>query len=325
MQAEVVDSGAGTAVEAETANGGKRVLVTWGSKRGGTEGIAHILADELRAQGFEVAEVPARRARPGAYDAVVIGGALYANRWPASVRRFVARSLDWLRQLPVWLFSSGPLDDSAERALIPPVPQVEILAERIGARGHMTFGGRLEAEAKGFPARAMARERAGDWRNPERIRAWAAAIAAELPNTGPGAYVEPRARSLPRLVGYGLLGWGLVAAITWTLGYTGGPTAAVAGKNLAAALVFVGASRAYFAPRGARDPLPVALVWTAIEAVLAFLIVPVGAATRGGVSGFWSYWLPLAVIFGAVWATGLVMSFRPWRPGEAVVGSATRL
>ena len=37
---------------------------------------------------------------------------------------------------------------------IPPVPQVQELLERIGARGHVTFGGRLPADAKGFPASA---------------------------------------------------------------------------------------------------------------------------------------------------------------------------
>jgi menaquinone-dependent protoporphyrinogen oxidase len=79
----------------------------------------------------------------------------------------------------VWLFSSGPLNGSAAEA-IPPVPQVRELLERIGARGHVTFGGRLAADAKGFPASAMARANAGDWRDPAQIRGWAAEVAVEL-------------------------------------------------------------------------------------------------------------------------------------------------
>jgi menaquinone-dependent protoporphyrinogen oxidase len=79
----------------------------------------------------------------------------------------------------VWLFSSGPLDGSAAED-IPPVPQVQELLERIGARGHVTFGGRLSADAKGFPASAMAKTHAGDWRDPERIRGWAADVAMDL-------------------------------------------------------------------------------------------------------------------------------------------------
>ncbi len=68
-----------------------RVLVTWGSKRGGTEGIARTIADQLQRDGLEVVAAPACKAR-GAHGcgAVVVGGALYANRWPASAGR-VAR------------------------------------------------------------------------------------------------------------------------------------------------------------------------------------------------------------------------------------------
>lgn len=36
-----------------------RILVTWGSKRGGTEGIARIVGEILRERGFEVREAPA--------------------------------------------------------------------------------------------------------------------------------------------------------------------------------------------------------------------------------------------------------------------------
>jgi menaquinone-dependent protoporphyrinogen oxidase len=57
---------------------------------------------------------------------------------------------------------------------------VRELLERIGARGHVTFGGRLAADAKGFPASAMAKTHAGDWRDPDRIRGWAAEVAMEL-------------------------------------------------------------------------------------------------------------------------------------------------
>jgi menaquinone-dependent protoporphyrinogen oxidase len=52
--------------------------------------------------------------------------------------------------------------------------------ERIGARGHVTFGGRLSPDAKGFPASAMAKKNAGDWRDPKQVRAWAHQLASEL-------------------------------------------------------------------------------------------------------------------------------------------------
>jgi menaquinone-dependent protoporphyrinogen oxidase len=78
------------------------------------------------------------------------------------------------------MVSSGPLDDSASKAAIPPVPQVAKLMSRLGVRGHVTFGGRLASDAKGFPASAMAKTRAGDWRDTAEVQRWAATIAHEL-------------------------------------------------------------------------------------------------------------------------------------------------
>jgi menaquinone-dependent protoporphyrinogen oxidase len=156
------------------------ILVTYGSKMGGTAGIAELVGQALTDAGFQADVRPVSEVDPiEAYDAVLVGGALYSGHWHRQARRFVKRHARALRERPVWLFSSGPLNGSAAEA-IPPVPQVQELLERIGARGHVTFGGRLPADAKGFPASAMARTHAGDWRDPERIRGWAAAVAMEL-------------------------------------------------------------------------------------------------------------------------------------------------
>ena len=69
----------------------------------------------------------------------------------------VKRHLADLRSKPVWLFSSGPLDDSATEKDIPPIKSVAKLLDRVGARGHVTFGGRLEEESGDLPV--------GDWRD----------------------------------------------------------------------------------------------------------------------------------------------------------------
>jgi len=42
-----------------------------------------------------------------AYDAVVVAGALYMNRWHRHARRFVRGHTPALRGRPVWLVSSG--------------------------------------------------------------------------------------------------------------------------------------------------------------------------------------------------------------------------
>ena len=105
---------------------------------------------------------------------------LYANRWASGARRFARRHARALSTRPVWLFSSGPLDDSADQRDIAPVPGVAKLADRVGARGHATFGGSLRPDARGLVARAMARKLAGDYRNRAQIHDWARSVAADI-------------------------------------------------------------------------------------------------------------------------------------------------
>jgi menaquinone-dependent protoporphyrinogen oxidase len=153
------------------------VLVTFGSKLGGTGELADWIATDLFDAGFDTAVRPADSVGDiSRYGAVVLGGALYGGRWHPDARRFTRRFGTALRLRPVWLFSSGPLDSSAEDHVIPPVPSVARIAERIGARGHETFGGRLEEAAAG----TMTERQSGDHRDREHVRRWAGAIAAEL-------------------------------------------------------------------------------------------------------------------------------------------------
>jgi menaquinone-dependent protoporphyrinogen oxidase len=290
-----------------------RVLVTWGSKRGGTEGIGRMLGDALHARGFDVVMAPANRVKGlDTFDAVIVGGALYSNRWSAIARRFVSRHVELLRKVPVWLFSSGPLSDSADRETIPATPQVAVLAEWLGAQGHVTFGGRLDPNARGFPASAMAKKKSGDWRNPDRIRAWATEIATALPDAAPGTPVEHPARSIPRLLGHAFAGWALCAATMAALLQLVNLTAALVIHAIAAPLFFTALARHYFRARGARDPLPTAFTWTATVVVLD-LVVVAGAVQRslGMFKSIAGTWLPLALIFVVTWVTGEVISMLP--------------
>jgi menaquinone-dependent protoporphyrinogen oxidase len=160
-----------------------KALVTYGSKSGGTQGLAEMIGRALTDLQWQVTVRTAagKKSDVGDYDAVLVGGALYAGRWHKDARRFVKRESDVLRTKPVWLFSSGPLGEAAETAsTIEPVAQVARIMADIGARGHETFGGYLSPEATGFPAKAMAKKMSGDWRDEEQSRAWAKAITAEL-------------------------------------------------------------------------------------------------------------------------------------------------
>jgi menaquinone-dependent protoporphyrinogen oxidase len=165
-----------------------RVLVTYGSKMGGTAGLAEMIGDALwrhdvAADVWPVAVVPSL----APYDAVIVGGALYNSRWHRDAQRFVKRHSRELRALPVWLFSSGPLGDAEQHADIPPVRGVARLMGLIGARGHETFGGRLVPDSPGFLAPAMVKTWEGDWRDPDQVERWVAEIVTELTAPDRGA------------------------------------------------------------------------------------------------------------------------------------------
>jgi menaquinone-dependent protoporphyrinogen oxidase len=282
-----------------------RVLVTSGSKRGGTEGIARIVGDSLRAEGFDVdLRSPREAEKATGFDAAIVGGALYAGRWHRAARRFVSRCQRRLQRVPVWFFSSGPLDDSSDREDIPPTPQVRNLMERVGALGHVTFGGRLTSNARGFPASAMAKTRAGDWRNEARIKAWAKDVARALPTAQPGAVVIQPGGSFGRLVAHGALGWALCAA-TMAFLLAVSPLGVALVHAIVAPVVFAGIAWHYFRAPGAHDASGTALAFVATVALLD-LVVIAGLLQRsfamfGSLIGLW---VPVGLIGVVTWAIG---------------------
>ncbi|WP_406437152.1 flavodoxin domain-containing protein [Streptomyces sp. NBC_01613] len=158
------------------------VLVAYGTTNGSTAQIAEAVAEVLRKEGLMAETMSAGSdADVTRYDAVVVGGGLYAGRWHKDARRFVRRNRRALAGRPLWFFSSGPLDATASERDIPPVPGVRRAMTRLDARGHVTFGGRLEEGAKGRIARMIVRNgKGGDFRNFPEIEAWAARVAGEL-------------------------------------------------------------------------------------------------------------------------------------------------
>jgi menaquinone-dependent protoporphyrinogen oxidase len=290
-----------------------RVLVTWGSKRGGTEGIARLVGEALGAAGHEAVLRPAARAHhESRFDAAIIGGALYANRWHPAARRFVWRRRAVLRRVPVWLFSSGPLDNSADHAELPPTTQVAALAELVGAQAHETFGGRLEANAKGFPASAMARKHSGDWRNPERIHAWVAQVAGKLPGSVPRPAADPPAASPLRLAAHALVGWAVCGLLMEILLAVASQRVALWVHGFVAPLVFVAVAWHYFRRPGAREARDTAFFFIFLTALLdLFVIAGLVQRSLAMFRSMFGTWLPLLLIFLATWATGAVMSMLP--------------
>ncbi len=178
------------------------VLVAYGTTNGSTAEIAEAIAEVLRKDGLTVEALPARSVPSAAsYDAVVVGGGLYAGRWHKDARRFVRRHRKALAERPLWFFSSGPLDPSASERDIPPVPGVKKAMARLDVREHITFGGCLQEGAKGWVARLIVRNgKGGGFRDFDQIKAWGARIGQELTSwrEGPRSGACRRRRALHR-------------------------------------------------------------------------------------------------------------------------------
>lgn len=164
-----------------------KVLVVYASRYGATEEIAEVLAEELGARGVETQCRPVEEAGDlDGYDAVVVGSAVYHGRWLDTARTFVHEHREVLASRPTWLFSSGPIGGTANAeadlarkcGLDTPVPgRLSSVAQRVGVRGHATFGGKIGEGATGMLARWMPR---GDWRDMDQVRAWAEQIGTGL-------------------------------------------------------------------------------------------------------------------------------------------------
>jgi hypothetical protein len=87
---------------------------------------------------------------------------------------------------------------------------------------------------------------------------------------------------------------------------------AIAIHAVAAPLIFTGIAIGYFRARGAREPLPTAIAFTAIAAVLDAAVVA-GLVLRDFAmfTSFAGTWLPFGLIFLATLATGLATSMMP--------------
>lgn len=159
-----------------------KILVAYGSKHGATAGIAQEIGRTLGRDGFDVTVAPAAGVHDvSGYDAVVLGSSLYAGHWHHDALRCAHDHAEALARRPVWLFSSGPLDSSAEQHGIPPVHAAATEMRHLHARGHVTFGGSVTAETPGWIARGLVKHgKGGDFRSPEHIQRWAHEIGDEL-------------------------------------------------------------------------------------------------------------------------------------------------
>ena len=123
---------------------------------------------------------------PAAYDAVVLGSAVYAGRWRGEAVQFLETNEAALAARPTWIFSSGPTGEGDPATLLKgwrfPEAQ-QPLADRVKPRDVAVFGGEIDDRKINFAEKAivkMVKAPSGDYRDWDNITAWAEGIAAEL-------------------------------------------------------------------------------------------------------------------------------------------------
>src|SRR3954451_10636059 len=158
----------------------KRALIAYASKHGSTREVAERVAAVMRSSGLDVDVLPAAEVcHLRGYDAVVVGGALYAGRLHKDGRAFLARHQDRLAVRSFAAFALGPktldpTDVASSRAqldrALKAVPQVEPVSVAI-------FGGVIDPSALRFPFNHMPASDARDW---AAIDAWAKDLAERI-------------------------------------------------------------------------------------------------------------------------------------------------
>jgi menaquinone-dependent protoporphyrinogen oxidase len=167
-----------------------RVLVTYASKMGATQEIAEVIGRELQGFGMQVTVAPcADNVSPDGFDGVVIGSAIYTRRWVKEATKYLKRHALGLDRQRTWLFHSGPCGEGARDEQVQAPKAVERVLVPLGLPAPVTFGGRLDLEhAIGPVSRWMGAKGplSGDFRDWDRIRAWASEIAHQLDSATDG-------------------------------------------------------------------------------------------------------------------------------------------
>ncbi|GAP20270.1 flavodoxin domain-containing protein [Leptolinea tardivitalis] len=163
----------------------EKILVTYATKYGSTQGVAKAIADELQSKGFLIDFYPAREVKSlSGYDAVVLGSPLYIGSFLSDASRFLSRFKSDLERIPCALFVLGPLEKNP-RDMVEVQVQLDNIMNRISWFKPMIveiFTGAMDIEKFRFPDSLLKIMPVGkdnplfktyDGRDWEAIRAWA--------------------------------------------------------------------------------------------------------------------------------------------------------
>ena len=164
-----------------------QVLVAYATKYGATAEIADKIGQALCQAGLRTDVVPTDRVSDlPAYQAVVLGSAVYIGKWRREAARFLKANEKVLAEQQVWLFSSGPTGEGDPVGLTQGwrFPKaLQLIADRIQPRGIAVFHGAINIKKLNLIEKWMinkVKAPVGDFRDWDVITSWAAAIADVL-------------------------------------------------------------------------------------------------------------------------------------------------
>ncbi|MDV8023527.1 flavodoxin domain-containing protein [Rhodococcus sp. IEGM 1330] len=179
-----------------------RILIATASRHGATREIGQWLGSTILRELSSVdstTTVDVRDARDvdsiAEYDAAIIGSGVYMGRWLRDARTLVTREQAELEAIPVWLFSSGPVDGSTPTKAQPKETKADWAIE------HRVFGGKLDHSGLSRFERAVVRlvdASDGDSRSRAEVLAWAVVISSHLTPLAPQAAEAARLNRTPR-------------------------------------------------------------------------------------------------------------------------------
>jgi menaquinone-dependent protoporphyrinogen oxidase len=164
-----------------------KFLVAHASKHGATAEIAEVIGRELGEAGIDVEVLSIAAIKDvAAYDAVVIGSAVYVGQWRKEASGFLEANKDKLAERPVWLFSTGPTGEGDPVQIMKGWNFPDALrptADAIRPREITFFHGVLDMSKLNFGEKLIIKgikAPVGDFRDWDAIKGWARSIAKEI-------------------------------------------------------------------------------------------------------------------------------------------------
>ncbi|MDV6304712.1 flavodoxin domain-containing protein [Rhodococcus cerastii] len=165
-----------------------RLLICTAGRHGATHSLGQEMGRVFEHEGVDVdIQAPESVTRVDGYDAVIIGSAVYSDRWVPAAKALVDR-VSRSEHPPIWLFSCGPLHSSDR-----PVNVISDAAHAVSVLhviAHRTFPGRLDPDKLSVGERQIFDNSgavAGDFRDWVLVCNWAREILACLTAGTPGS------------------------------------------------------------------------------------------------------------------------------------------